>query len=539
VDKVGPKVWWATIALALALLALGFWQSWFWWFELLAVPLVLVGVYDVLQRRHNVLRNYPVIGHLRFLLEEAGPELHQYFVESNQSGRPFNRDTRALIYRRAKSVRSTKPFGTEMDVEKPGYTWLAHSIATRPVAEDPVSSLRVDIGGPQCKQPYSASILNISAMSFGAISANAIRAMNRGAKMGNFAHDTGEGGLSPYHRIEGGDLIWQLGTGYFGARTLDGEFDPDAFAERATEPQVKMIEIKVSQGAKPGHGGILPGAKVTKEIAETRLVEPGKDVLSPTYHRAFSTPIEMTHFIQHLRDLSGGKPVGFKLCIGDPREFMGILKAMLETGIYADFIVVDGAEGGTGAAPMEFSNAMGAPLFDGLQVVQSGLVGSGLRDRIRVGASGKLVTAARICGALSLGADWCNSARGFMFSVGCIQAQRCDTNRCPTGVATQDPRLQRALNVDDKAVRVHNFHRNTVKAVAEMIASIGLDHPSQLGPAHIFRRVSEMRVARLDQVFPPLEPGALLNGTAPELFQHFWDEARTDSFQPTRAKSGR
>lgn len=531
-DKVGSKVWWATIGVALALIPLGFWHSFWWRLEVIAVPLVLVGLWDVLQKRHNVLRNYPVIGHLRFLLEEAGPELHQYFVESNQSGRPFNRDTRALIYRRAKSVRSTKPFGTEVDVNAPGYTWLAHSISTRPVPADPVEALRITIGGPECAQPYSASILNVSAMSFGALSGRAIRAMNRGAKMGHFAHNTGEGGLSPYHRREGGDLIWQIGTGYFGARTPEGRFDPDAFAERATDPQVKMIEIKISQGAKPGHGGILPAAKVSQEIAETRLVEPGKDVLSPTYHSAFSTPLGMAEFIGQLRELSGGKPVGFKICIGDPREFMGILKAMIEKQIYADFIVVDGGEGGTGAAPIEYSDAMGAPLLEGLKIVQNGLVGAGLRDRIKVGASAKLVTAAKITTALSLGADWCNSARGFMFSVGCIQAQRCDTNRCPTGVTTQDPKLERAIDVDDKARRVHNFHRNTVRAVAEMVASAGLDHPSQLTPSHLFRRVDELRVMRLDQVYPPLEPGALFEGSASPDFQRFWDEATSASFQP-------
>lgn len=530
-DKVGPKVWWATIAVALALIPLGFLHSFWWRLEIIAVPLVLVGLWDVIQKRHNVLRNYPVIGHLRFLLEEAGPELHQYFVESNQSGRPFNRDTRALVYRRAKSVRSTKPFGTEIDVEADGYTWLAHSIATRPVPPDPVQALRVTVGGEECAQPYSASILNVSAMSFGALSARAVEAMNRGAKMGNFAHDTGEGGISPYHRA-GGDLIWQIGTGYFGARTPDGRFDPEAFAERSRDPQVKMVEIKVSQGAKPGHGGILPGAKVSREIAETRMVERGKDVLSPTRHSAFSTPREMTEFIAHLRELSGGKPVGFKLCIGDPREYMGILKAMLETGTYADFIVVDGGEGGTGAAPMEFSDGMGAPLLEGLKVVHNGLVGAGLRDRIKVGASGKLVTAAKITTALALGADWCNTARGFMFSVGCIQAQRCDTNRCPTGVTTQDHRLQRALNIDDKARRVHNFHRNTVHAVSEMIAAAGLDHPSHLTPSHLFRRVDQLRVMRLDQIYPPLEPGALLDGAASEDFQRFWDEATPDSFGP-------
>lgn len=532
-DKVGRKVWWGTVVLALALLALGiFVEEWFLWLEILFVPLALLGLWDVTQKRHSILRNFPIMGHFRFLLEGMGPEIHQYFIENDEDGRPFDRDTRSLIYRRAKSVADTKPFGTEEDVYAEGYTWLSHSISTRPVPEDPVAALRVDIGGPQCTRPYNASILNVSAMSFGALSGNAIAAMNKGAKLGNFAHDTGEGSISPYHRSGGGDLIWQLGTGYFGARNQDGSFSPDLFAKQAVTDQVKMIEIKLSQGAKPGHGGILPGAKVTGEIAETRLVEPGKDVMSPTYHPAFSTPQEMTEFVAQLRELSDGKPIGFKICIGDPREYMAILKAMIETETYVDFIVVDGGEGGTGAAPLEFSNAMGAPLQEGLKVVHNGLVGAGLRDRIKVGASGKMVTAAKITTALALGADWVNSARGFMMSVGCIQAQRCDTNRCPVGVATQDAKLQRALVVEDKYQRVHGFHRNTVHALAEMIASAGMDHPSQLTPRHLFRKVDEIRVMRLDQVYPPLEGGALLEGSAPSELQRFWDEATAASFQP-------
>ncbi len=531
-EKIGHKVWWLTIAIAIAVVGLGFIHWRLWWLELIFVPLALLGLWDVTQKRHSILRNYPLAGHLRFLIEGMGPEIHQYLVESDQDGRPFNRDQRSVIYQRAKNVDDKKPFGTEMDVNAPGYSWLAHSISTRPVAKDPVGMLRTTIGGPDCTQPYSASILNISAMSFGALGAPAIQAMNKGAKMGNFAHDTGEGSISPYHRENGGDLIWQLGTGYFGCRTQEGEFDPETFADRATQPQVKMIEIKVSQGAKPGHGGILPGAKVTREIAETRLVEEGKDVESPTYHRAFSTPREMTAFIAQLRELSGGKPVGFKICIGDPREFMAIVKAMLETGIHADFIVVDGGEGGTGAAPLEFSNAMGAPLLEGLALVQSTLVGAGLRDEIRVGASGKLVTAAMICEAMGLGADWCNSARGFMFAVGCIQAQRCHTNRCPVGVTTQDPKLQRALVVSDKAERVHNFHRNTVHAVAEMIAAAGVDHPSELTADKMYRRISHIEVRRLDEIYPRINPGQFEEGTAPERFQRYWDQASADRFQP-------
>ncbi len=531
-EKIGHKVWWLTIALAIAVVGLAFIHWRLLWLELIFVPLALLGLWDVTQKKHSILRNYPLVGHLRFLLEGMGPEIHQYLVESDQDGRPFNRDQRSVIYQRAKNVDDKKPFGTEMDVNAPGYSWVAHSISTHPVAKDPVGMLRTTVGGPDCTQPYSASVLNISAMSFGALGAPAIQAMNKGAKMGNFAHDTGEGSISPYHREHGGDLIWQLGTGYFGCRTQDGEFDPDTFAERASQPQVKMIEIKVSQGAKPGHGGILPGAKVTREIAETRLVEEGKDVESPTYHKAFSTPREMTAFIAQLRELSGGKPVGFKICIGDPREFMAIVKAMVETGIHADFIVVDGGEGGTGAAPLEFSNAMGAPLLEGLTLVQNTLVGAGIRDEIRLGASGKLVTAAMICEAVGLGADWVNSARAFMFSVGCIQAQRCHTNRCPVGVTTQDPKLQRALVVPDKAERVHNFHRNTVHAVAEMIAAAGVDHPSELTSDMMFRRISHIEVRRLDEIYPRINPGEFEAGTAPERFQRYWDQASADRFQP-------
>ncbi len=491
-EKIGWKAWWLTVATVIALIPMGALLHPFWYrLEIIFVPLALLGLWDVLQKRHSILRNYPVVGHFRFLLEGMGPEIHQYLVESDEDGRPFPRATRSAIYQRAKNVEDKKPFGTEVDVTAPGYTWLTHSIATRPVVEDPVSSLRTTVGGPSCTQPYSASILNISAMSFGALGAPAILAMNSGAKMGNFAHDTGEGSISPYHRENGGDLIWQIGTGYFGCRTDDGGFDADAFEERSRSDQVKMIEIKLSQGAKPGHGGILPGAKVTKEIAETRLVPEGKDVFSPTYHKAFSTPLEMTAFIAQLRELSGGKPVGFKICIGDPQEFMAVIKAMLDTGIHADFIVVDGGEGGTGAAPPEFSDSMGAPLMEGLLVVQNVLLGAGIREEMRVGASGKLVTGASICAAMCIGADWVNSARAFMMAVGCIQAQRCHTNRCPVGVTTQDEKLQRALVVPDKAERVHQFHRNTVGAVAELIAAVGLDHPSELGPDRMYKRVDE------------------------------------------------
>jgi glutamate synthase domain-containing protein 2 len=533
IEKVGRSPLWVVLALVVATAIVGVLFG-PWWFvaEVVLVPLALLGTWDVVQRRHIILRNFPILGHFRFVLEGMGAELHQYLVESNTDGRPFDRDTRSLIYQRAKGVADKKPFGTELDVYRDGYTWLAHSITPRPVPADPVGALRVSVGGEQCSQPYSLSVLNVSAMSFGALSASAIRALNQGAAAGRFAHDTGEGGISRHHREAGGDLIWQIGTGYFGCRRNDGTFDPELFAMQATDPQVKMIELKMSQGAKPGHGGILPAAKVTEEIAEARRVPAGVDVLSPTWHSAFSTPLEMVGFLAQLRELSGGKPVGFKICIGDPREFASIVKAMIAADTYPDFVVVDGGEGGTGAAPLEFSNSLGMPLVEGLMLVQNLLTGAGIRDRMRVGASGKMVTASAIAQSMALGADWCNTARAFMMAVGCIQAQQCHTNRCPVGVATQDPRLQRALVVDDKSVRVEQFHRNTVEALAEIVAAMGLDHPGQLEPDHVVRRVSQYEVRTFGEIHPTLPSGALLAGAAPPRFQAIWDNVDTDSFRP-------
>ena len=540
IERIRTKVLWAVIVLAVlvVLLAVVF-SPWWLLAEIVLVPLVLLGIYDYFQPKHSILRNYPLAGRMRFLMEGMGPELHQYLVENDTDGRPFDRDTRSVIYQRAKNVADKKPFGTERDVYDSGYSWLTHSISPRPMVADPEADLRVIIGGPQCTQPYSASVLNISAMSFGALGEAAVRAMNQGAKAGGFAHDTGEGGLSKYHAEAGGDLIWQIGTGYFGCRDANGDFDPEAFERNATLPQVKMIEIKVSQGAKPGHGGILPAAKVTAEIAEARLVPQGQDVFSPTYHKAFSTPLELCAFIARLRELSGGKPVGFKLCVGDPREFGGIVKAMLQSGIYADFIVVDGGEGGTGAAPLEFSDSLGAPLNEGLLVVQNTLVGAGIRDLMKIGASGKMVTASAMARAMALGADWCNSARAFMFAVGCIQSQRCHTNRCPVGVTTQDPKLQRALIVPDKAERVHNYHRNTVHALAELIAAMGLDHTSELRPYHAVRRVSEFQALAFEEIYDFVKPGAFIEGTGPARFQAFWDQASAESFRPWSAAEQR
>jgi len=519
------------VFLTLACAALGAWVApAFYWFLLAPAPLLVIGAYDLVQTRHSILRNYPVLGHLRFLLESAGPELHQYFIESNTSGRPFDRDMRTLIYERSKDIEAVKPFGTELDVYEAGYGFISHSMAPKPIMKDAATRLRVHVGGPDCRHPYSASVVNISAMSFGALSANAILALNTAAKLGGFAHDTGEGGFSRYHREPGGDIIWQIGTGYFGCRNDDGTFNADMFAEQATAEQVKMIELKISQGAKPGHGGILPAAKVTREIAEARRVPVGQDCFSPPGHSVFSTPIELCEFIGALRDRCGGKPVGFKLCIGDPREFFAICKAMLETRILPDFITVDGAEGGTGAAPQEYSDHLGMPLREGLLLVHNALVGAGLRDRVSLAASGKRSASYSIAVAMALGANWCNLARPFMFSVGCIQSQSCHTNKCPVGVATQDERLQRALVVKNKAQRAYHFHRNTVSGLAEMTAACGLDHPNDFSPQHLYERLSAHSVRRFDQCYDLFEPGQLLDGRAGEVLQPFWDAATAKSF---------
>jgi glutamate synthase domain-containing protein 2 len=501
----------------------------------LALPLgifaafALLGVRDLFQKRHSILRSYPIAAHLRFIFENIRPEIRQYFFEGDKDGAPFPRDKRAIVYQRAKMVPDKRPFGTEYNVYETRYEWLHHSIAPKEPSKEP---FRIMIGGAACKQPYSASVFNISAMSYGSLSANAIRSLNKGAKMGGFYHDTGEGGFSPYHEEHGGDIVWEIGSGYFGCRTAEGMFSPDRFAATAAKPQIKMIEIKLSQGAKPGHGGVLPGAKVTKEIARIRGVEPGKDCVSPARHTAFSTPLEMMDFITQLRTLSGGKPVGFKLCIGHKWEFMAIVKAMLQTGITPDFIVVDGSEGGTGAAPLEFMDHMGMPLRDGLTFVHSTLMGVNLRDKIRLGASGKITSAFDMARVMALGADWCNSARGFMFAVGCIQSQSCHTDRCPTGVATQDPIRQRAVVVSDKSQRVANFHGETLKALAELVAAAGLEHPNELRPFHFMHRAAPDRVVTYADLYHILNPGELLNGADVPQYSDPWDVARADSFVP-------
>ena len=507
---------------------------WSWWMALPSVTfgiLAVMGVYDLIQPKHSILRNYPVLGHMRFFFEGIRPEIRQYLIESDQDEEPFSRDDRSLVYQRAKGVEDARPFGTRMRVYDAGYSWVTHSVQPVHITD---TDFRVTIGNKDCKRPYDASIYNISAMSFGSLSANAISALNKGAKMGRFAHDTGEGGISRYHREGGGDLIYEIGSGYFGCRTEDGQFDPDKFKEQAANDQIKMIELKLSQGAKPGHGGMLPASKISAEIAAARGIPMGHDCISPAAHSAFTSPVQMMEFLGKLRDLSGGKPVGFKLCIGHQREFMCMVKAMLDTGIVPDFIVVDGTEGGTGAAPLEFANHVGMPMVEGLTFVHNTLRGAGIRDQVKLGAAGKVVSAFDIARALALGADWCNSARGFMFAVGCIQAQACHTNHCPVGVATQDPTRQRALDVDDKSQRVARFHRNTLMALGEMTGAAGLEHPSDFLPRHMMMRQSDNSMVQGDQVYGYLPEGYLLDDQSPDYNGNKtrWARAQADSFVP-------
>lgn len=499
-----------------------------WWLIVLSGLAVALGIYDILQTKHSILSNYPISGHIRYLLEDFRPEIRQYLLEDEKEQVPFSRQQRALVYQRAKNVSDTNAFGTLDNLYANGKEWFLQSATSQPLAE---IDFRIQVGGERCRQPYSLSVFNISAMSFGSLSGNAIMALNQGAKIGNFIHDTGEGAISPYHRKFGGDLIWELGTGYFGCRDEVGNFDPVLFAERACDPQVKMIEIKLSQGAKPGKGGVLPAEKITPEIAETRRIPMGVDCISPATHTAFATPKGLVEFWQQLRELSGGKPVGFKLCIGQPWQFMAIVKAMLEMDDYPDFIVVDGAEGGTGAAPVEFMDSVGMPLTDGFLFVHNTLVGAGIRDKIKVGVSGKIVSGFDIARMLALGADWCNSARGFMFAVGCIQSRSCHTNTCPTGVATQDPFRQQALDVPSKAERVANFHKNTLKSLANIVGAVGLKHPNELKPYHIARRLENGQIKLLSKYYYFTDKGALLDISArADVFNQMWVMADANSF---------
>ncbi|NPD16723.1 FMN-binding glutamate synthase family protein [Xinfangfangia sp. D13-10-4-6] len=511
-----------------------------WWLLPAGVmaALTALGLHDVTQTRHAILRNYPVIGHLRFLIESFRPEIRQYLLEGDRDEEPFSREARALVYQRAKGAEDKRPFGTTHNVYGSGYGWITHSAEPIHLAD---KDFRVTIGGPDCTQPYDASLYNISAMSFGALSGNAILALNRGAKAGGFAHDTGEGSISRYHREGGGDLIYQVASGYFGCRNDDGSFSPEKFAAQAADPQVKMIELKLSQGAKPGHGGMLPAPKITREISEARGIPMGIDCISPPAHSAFSSPLGLVNFIAELRRLAGGKPVGFKLCIGHRREFMCMVKAMLETGITPDFIVVDGKEGGTGAAPLEFANRVGMPMLEGLTFVHNTLRGAGLRDRIQIGAAGKIISAFDIARALALGADWCNSARGFMFAIGCIQAQSCHTNKCPVGIATQDPLRQKALDVGDKSDRVARFHRNTMHALGELAGAAGLNDPRDFMPYHFMFRQKDNEFSDGNEIYSYLPEGFLLQG--PEIkglesWYSRWERARSESYATSEIPLG-
>ncbi|AKC85498.1 FMN-binding glutamate synthase family protein [Pseudoxanthomonas suwonensis] len=512
------------VSLALALR----WPGW-WWGAGIGGVLMLLGTWDLLQTRATLRRNYPILAHFRYGLESVGPEIRQYFIESDTAEAPFSRQQRALVYRRAKGVMDVVPFGSLQDAYAVDYEWINHSLAPTQIASH---DFRILVG-PETAQPYSASVFNISAMSFGSLSANAVRALNEGARRGGFYHDTGEGSISSYHLEHGGDLVWEIGSGYFGCRDAHGRFDPARFAERAARPQVRMIEVKLSQGAKPGHGGVLPAAKVSAEIAATRGVPIGIDCVSPSRHSAFDSPLGLLEFVARLRELSGGKPVGFKLAIGHPWEWFGIAKAMRESGVLPDFIVVDGAEGGTGAAPAEFIDHIGVPMHEALLLVHNTLVGLDLRDRVRVAAAGKITSAFDIARTLALGADWCNAARGYMFALGCIQSMSCHTDRCPTGIATQDPHRWRHLDPADKATRVHRFHDNTLHALRDLLCAAGLEHPSDLGPEHILRRVSPVEIRSLAALYRYLRCGELLEGIPDHaVFHDFWSEARSDAFQP-------
>ena len=524
----------AALLLAVTMLVLAAFWPIAWWGVAVFGALALLGTWDLLQTRSTLRRNYPVLAHFRYGLESVGPEIRQYFIEGDTAEVPFSRQQRSLVYQRAKGVMDVVPFGSQQDVYGVDYEWINHSMAPTHVDSH---DFRVVIGAASA-QPYSASVFNISAMSFGALSANAVRALNEGARRGGFYHDTGEGSISPYHREKGGDLVWEIGSGYFGCRDEQGRFSEERFVENACSPQVKMIELKLSQGAKPGHGGVLPAAKVSAEIAATRGVPMGHDCVSPATHSAFSTPVGLLQFIARLRELSGGKPTGFKLAIGHPWEWFGIAKAMHETGLLPDFIVVDGAEGGTGAAPAEFIDHVGVPMREALLLVHNTLVGLNLRDRVRVGAAGKIISAFDIARTMAMGADWCNAGRGFMFALGCIQSQSCHNDRCPTGVATQDPARWRHLDVADKSVRVQQFHDNTLKALRDMLCAAGLEHPRQLGPEHILRRVSPIEVRSLASLYRFLEPGELLDRVPSHaVFRDFWAEARSDAFAPPRRVS--
>jgi len=522
---IAPRVFVPSL-MAVAVLACAAWPPARWGL-IVALPLLAIALWDFTQAEHSLRRNYPLIARARWLFEDLRPFLHSYIVEGDLEGRPFSRDERGLVYARAKNALDSHPMGTELDVYSEEYEWLGHSM--RPNEAAP-KTWRAHIGGAECKQPYDTALLNISAMSFGALSARAIEALNKGAAIGGFAHDTGEGAISRYHRIHGGDLIWEIGSGYFGCRAPDGSFDPAHFADNAADDQVRMVEVKLSQGAKPGHGGVLPGPKVTPEIAEARGVPVGQACNSPAAHTTFSTPVGLLEWVAKLRELSGGKPAGIKFCVGQPHEVMALVKAMLKTGITPDFIVVDGAEGGTGAAPQELTDNIGVPLREGLLLVTNALVGAGLREQIRIGASGKIHSGAGMARAFALGADWCNAARAFMFSLGCVQSMQCHTGNCPTGIATQSAQRQQGLVVEDKAQRVANFQRHTVDALRDIVVAMGLDSPWQIEPMDVYQRTNSAEARAFDKVYPFLAPGELLADASATAYDRPWRQASADTF---------
>lgn len=494
---------------------------------IITLPLIILGIRDIFQPRHAIKKNFPIVGHFRYLFEKIRPEINQYFIENNTDGKPFSREQRSIVYQRSKNVLDTIPFGTQHDLYKSGHEFVTHSLT--PTHVDP-QKLIVKIGNDQCSKPYYASLLNISAMSYGSLSKNAVRALNGGAKLGKFAHNTGEGGISPYHLENGGDLIWQIGTGYFGCRNSDGTFNEKLFETNALKDAVKMIEIKLSQGAKPGHGGILPAKKVSQEVADIRGVPVAKDVLSPPGHSAFSNPLEMMDFIAKVRKLSQGKPIGLKMSLGHRYEFMSMVKAMKEKDIYPDYIVIDGSEGGTGAAPLEFTNNIGTPGTEALNYVHNVLIGFGIRDKIRLGATGKITSGFDVVKLLCLGADFTYAARSMMLALGCIQALRCNANNCPTGVATQDKMLNDGLHVPSKIMRVKNFHDQTIQSVAEIMGAMGVNELDQLDAHHIYRRDYDGKLKSYGSVFPELRHNQFLENDFPGDYNYDFDHSSADSF---------
>lgn len=486
-----------------------------------------VGFHDLFISTRNLNKLYPVVAYIRYFLESFRVEIQQYFIANDTEEKPFNREQRSLVYQRAKNIGDTIAFGTQRDLLETNYLSIWHSMHPVEVTNE---AKRIAIGGPECTKPYLSSYLNISAMSFGALSSNAIEALNYGAKKGGFSHNTGEGGISPYHLKHGGDLVWQLGTGLFGCRLGNGRFDPEKFKVKAAYPSVKMIEIKLSQGAKPGHGGVLPKEKITDEIAEIRGVSKDQDCVSPAINPECDTPKALLNFIKTLRELSAGKPIGIKLCLGNPAEFLSFCKAMLAEDIYPDFITIDGAEGGTGAAPVEFTNRLGMMCLEATYLVHNALVGCGIRDKITLIASGKTASSFELLNKIAYGADVVNCARTMMMALGCVQSKHCNTNLCPTGIATQDSIRAKAINVVSKGERVKNFQHNTLHSFYELVGSMGINDPSLLTANLIKRRSSNGLLITGGSIIEPLQNGCLCQNEGQGKWSKWWNKANADSF---------